>query len=138
MNHALSTSDEVWKLVRDGIYEVSNLARVRRARSGPGTRKHHVLKQSIASMGYPVVTFCIGGKRKIVYVHHLVTEAFIGERPKDYMVNHKDGIKTNNLPENLEYVTRQENTEHASRMGLMQSGENHWHSRRRRENEKRS
>jgi hypothetical protein len=134
----LNLQDEVWKQVGNGIYEVSNLSRVRRAQAGPGTRKNHVLKQSIASMGYPVVTFCVNGKRKIVYVHSLVAEAFIGERPEGYMVNHKDGIKTNNLPENLEYVTRQENMEHASRMGLLQSGENHWHSRRRRENEKRS
>ena len=45
-------------------------------------------------------------------IHSLVANFILGERPKDYVVNHKDGVKTNNRPSNLEYVTIAENIRH--------------------------
>ena len=62
-------------------------------------------------------------------IHHLIAISFID---KDYVkkglvVNHKDGIKTNNDISNLEVVTQLENMRHAHRMGLINSpkGQNH-------------
>lgn len=55
---------------------------------------------------------------KNVFIHALVTKFILGERPKDYVVNHKDGVKTNNRPSNLEYVTLAENTKHSVRFGM--------------------
>jgi hypothetical protein len=52
------------------------------------------------------------------YIHILVAEAFISERPIGLEVNHDDGIKSNNNVWNLEWDTRHENIQHAFRTGL--------------------
>ena len=51
-------------------------------------------------------------------VHHIVAEHFLGDRPSDLVVNHRDGNKLNNHPNNLEYVTIAENIKHAIAHGL--------------------
>lgn len=50
-------------------------------------------------------------------IHRLVMAAFHGE-DKTRVVNHKDGDKTNNKLENLEYLTIRENAIHAIQTGL--------------------
>jgi len=55
-------------------------------------------------------------------VHRIVCEAWHGPPPTpDHRVNHIDGDKTNNHPENLEWVTYEENRLHAYRTGLLDS-----------------
>jgi len=51
-------------------------------------------------------------------IHHLICDNFLGKRPDKYTVNHIDGNKLNNLPENLEYVTINENIQHAIKLKL--------------------
>jgi hypothetical protein len=55
---------------------------------------------------------------KNVFVHSLVSRFILGDRPKDYVVNHIDGNKLNNRPSNLEYVTVSENIKHSIKSGL--------------------
>ncbi len=52
-------------------------------------------------------------------VHRIVAEVFHGPPPSpDHQVNHKNGVKTDNRPENLEWVTRKGNAQHAIQTGL--------------------
>lgn len=44
------------------------------------------------------------GATEYVKEHHLVAEKFLGERPEGVHIHHKNGIKTDNRPENLEYL----------------------------------
>ena len=54
-----------------------------------------------------------GGKGKYVRIHRLVCAAFLGKCPEGREVNHKNGVKSDNRIENLEYVTPKENIQHA-------------------------
>ena len=67
--------------------------------------------------GYLVVTLMSRGVEYKRYVHRIVAEAFHGMR-EDLQVNHIDGDKQNNRPENLEWVSVTENIRHAFRIGL--------------------
>lgn len=61
------------------------------------------------------------GNRKTHSIHRLVAEAFIENIYNKPCVNHIDGNKHNNSASNLEWVTQQENLQHAVDNGLMVS-----------------
>ena len=65
--------------------------------------------------GYLAVILCNKGKRQAARIHRLVAEAFVDKPEPDLCVNHKDGNKTNNHYENLEWVTVGENVHHYHR-----------------------
>lgn len=73
-----------------------------------------IKKHSVNWNGYHVVNFSINGQQKGASVHSLVAKQFIpNEDPAKNQVNHKDGDKSNNKVENLEWVTALENSRHA-------------------------
>ena len=63
--------------------------------------------------GYKSVGLTIGGKRVSKRVHRLVADAFIENPEKKPYINHKDGDRSNNHFENLEWCTQKENVNHA-------------------------
>ncbi|MGE3608031.1 MAG: HNH endonuclease signature motif containing protein [Bacteriovoracaceae bacterium] len=76
--------------------------------------------------GYLKTCLYRNGVSKIWSVHRLVAQAFIGISSLD--VNHIDGNKENNRPENLEYLTRANNVRHAVRTGLRKNRSTNVHN----------
>ena len=126
---------EEWKPVPgyEG-YHVSNLGRIkslsRLIRAGNGLRQTQecILKQ-VCHTGYLWVELWSERKPKRVSAHYLVLIAFVGPRLPGFQANHIDGNKRNNRPDNLEWVTAQENTLHAVRTGLKDIGERHYYAK---------
>lgn len=119
---------EEWRTVPGfPSYEVSDRGRVRRPAgldSIGRPRLARILRPNL-SRGYRHVSLCENARARTVRVHTIVALAFVGPRPLGTVVNHKDGVKANNTPSNLEYVTPVANDLHASRMGLKAAGDRH-------------
>lgn len=123
---------EEWRSFRDGLYEVSNYGRVRRAVDGVNTHAGRMLSLCKSSNGYLLFVHHSGSKHTNILVHRAVAEVFLGPCPVGYEVNHLDGDKLNPRLDNLEYLTRSENSKHALKMGLStipterSRGNEHW------------
>lgn len=104
---------ETWKAVSGWPYEVSSLGRVRR------TGSDDCLSIYTKRNGYKVASLSKNGEAKTVLVHHLVLEAFVGPRPEGHQTNHINGVPGDNRPENLEWVTPEENIAHAIETNLI-------------------
>lgn len=63
--------------------------------------------------GYERVNLRVNNKAKNAPVHRLVAKAFIPNPDNLPQVNHKNGIKLNNVPENLEWCSNLDNQRHA-------------------------
>lgn len=74
------------------------------------------LKPWIDKQGY--YTIRLAGSKNL-YVHRIVAQLFIPNPENKKEVNHKDGIKTNNSISNLEWLTRNQNIQHAYDIGIM-------------------
>lgn len=86
---------------------------------GVSVFKQRHLKPYVQAGGYMEVCFVASRRRYRVLVHRLVAMAFVDGFHPDKCVNHKNGDKLDNRPENLEWVTKAENTAHAWETGLV-------------------
>jgi len=62
--------------------------------------------------------YCDKQKKHMRYIHRLVAQAFIPIVEGKTQINHKDGNKSNNNVNNLEWCTKSENMTHAVNTGL--------------------
>ena len=115
---------EEWKSIPgyEGLYEVSNLGRVRSVdryvkylNGMIHLHKGKVLSPGIRSDGYLQVSLCCNGKYKTIAVHRLVAQAFIENPDNLPEINHKDEDKTNNSVDNLEWCDRSYNNTYGTR-----------------------
>lgn len=109
---------EIWKDIEGwkGFYQISSHGRLKSFKQDPAGK---VMSNKNKTGWYlNVVLQGIGKEKQSVKIHKLVAMAFIPNPQNKREINHKDGDKQNNRVDNLEWVTRQENTHHAIKNGL--------------------
>lgn len=129
---------ETWRPILgfEGIYEVSDLGRVKRI--APDTRGNprfvgRIITPHTTAAGYLRVTLCRDAKATLHFVHRLVARTFLGEAPQGKpTVNHLDGDKANPRLANLEWASYAENYRHAlDTLGFKPPrGTAHWNAKR--------
>ena len=113
---------EVWKDIKgfEGRYQISNKAEVKslerqyfaKSKIVPMTIPEIILKSRTDKDGYLIVNLKKENKSHIRKIHRLVAENFIENKNNLPTVNHKNGIKTDNRIENLEWLSYADNNRH--------------------------
>ena len=112
----MGTQIEEWKAIAEcnGEYYISDHGRVKSYKCG----KERILKYALYR-GYPYVHLKLKeSKDKVVSIHRLVAMYFLENPENKKTVNHRDGNKSNNHINNLEWMTQKENIQHAWDTGL--------------------
>ena len=113
---------EQWKPIKgyEGIYEVSDLGRVRslpRMLTDSKGRRHPVPMKMLKMhdrKGYDSVTLQDMGRKAIMSVHRLVAMAFIPNPDNLPIINHRDENPRNNQVSNLEWCDISYNTRYGT------------------------
>lgn len=118
--------EEVWKDISgyEGLYQISNLGRVKSKRKILKPIKGEYLKVGLSK----------NGKQNTFAIHRLVAKCFVENKNNYNFVNHKDENKHNNIFTNLEWCTNIYNinyglrnkkiSEHNSKYKIIQKDKN--------------
>jgi len=111
--------EECWKPVAgyESRYLVSSFGNVK------GLRYNSLLRLQRNEKGYLNIALWCNDAVKVMRVHRLVLEAFVGPCPQGHEGAHLDGNPGNNHLENLAWVTRAENHSHKKLHGTALIGE---------------
>lgn len=116
--------NEVWKDIvgYEGLYQVSDMGRVMSLYVYRGTNSR--LKTiGVDDQGYLFTSLNRHKKTKVVRVHRIVLQAFVGPCLPGYQGCHIDGNRRNPRLTNLRWGTSQDNSSDAIRHGTMPRGE---------------
>lgn len=117
---------ECWKPIRqyDGYYEVSDCGNVRSVdryvQRSDGVwqfrrgKRHRVFEDRD---GYVHTKLCKDGTSMVYSVHRLVYEAFVGDIPEGYDVDHVDNNRENNHLSNLTVMSHTDNVKKSILLG---------------------
>lgn len=121
-------ANEEWRDITgyEGLYQVSNIGRVKsldRMTNGKSGSlrmvKGRLRSPSKSGWGYLAVLLVDKtGNHTQHAIHKLVAESFLNNNENLPQVNHRNGIKTCNKVDNLEWITPSGNTQHAYDTGL--------------------
>lgn len=103
----------VWLPVRgyEGVYQVSAQGEVRAIASRRGSSQRVLKSYPAKRGGYLTVNLSKDAIQRTRTIHSIVAEAFHGPKPlPGYEVRHLDGNRLNNVPQNLAWGTRSENS----------------------------
>lgn len=102
----------------EGLYQINTNGDIVSLRDNKGNIRNKIRKPQIDRNGYFRIGLCKKGKQKFYLIHRLVAETFISNPDNYSIVNHLDGVKTNNNINNLEWCTCKRNIQHAYDTGL--------------------
>lgn len=102
----------------EGLYWIYPDGRIL-TRNWKNTGREAILRPATDKKGYKRVALMKDGKLSTHKVHRLVAINFIPNPSSKPQVNHKDGDKSNNHVDNLEWATNAENVIHAIRNGAI-------------------
>lgn len=105
-SHMISSFGRLKGLLRESIHRYGGKRIVR----------EKILNPVINDNGYYITN--LKHPSKMLRIHRLVGKAFIPNPENKRCINHKNGIKTDNRVENLEWATHGENNLHAYKTGL--------------------
>ncbi len=112
---------EIWKDIKgyEGIYQVSTHGRIkslsREVKGLNGMRRsleERVMVNISHYKGYSIIFLSKENTKIKFYIHRIVAETFIENWEDEAFVNHRNGSKTDNRVENLEWTSPSNNTIH--------------------------
>ena len=116
---------EFWKDIPglEGLYQASNMGRIKSLNFRRLKGRVSLIKQRVNHLGYCVVSKLYlfkgdGSRSDYSKVHRIIAITFLKKIKQKNEVNHKNGVKTDNRVENLEWCSRSENMKHAHEKNL--------------------
>jgi len=107
------------EMVQQGVFQIDASGKIYRLKKGKRGHQPCALliereMTGMTNVGYIWIGQRDGkGKQLHILGHRLVWLYFNGEIPEGFEINHKNGVRTDNSPSNLELVTKSGNQIHA-------------------------